>query len=72
MLTEKLVKSKIEAAARLTAIPMNETLFQLGIDAAQLQKVQEAIRKFWGLPIDVHAKDTVYTITDKLKNYAKK
>jgi len=71
METEKIVKAKIEGSTGWANIPMNETLFNMGIDAVKLRKAQDAIQKFWGTPVELSASDTVYSITDKIKRYAK-
>ena len=67
MITDNQLQSIIKTTCRLQQVPMNATFNELGLSAAQLQKVQKRfIDIFHRTTKDLKFSDTVYTVTEKL------
>lgn len=65
------LKQIIASMFNMANPPMNETLFNLNIkEQHQLQRLNDKLHKHYGRSIGVQTSDTIYTISERIKQIA--
>lgn len=64
---DRAVKTIVERVCMLASMPCNETLFNCNVADFRHQQIEKALHDAFGFSVTVRSTDTIYSITDKLK-----